>query len=129
MPISEDHPLDPISAYGESKLMFERCLAWYNRAYGMKAIALRYFNAAGATSERGEARRDETHLIPLVFSAIQGKRDGTSAVDYTVNASMGVPLITGPSGHEDPVNHVLPAWDLITGQMAATGLLAVRAAS
>jgi UDP-glucose 4-epimerase len=84
VPISEDHPLDPISAYGESKLMFERCLAWYNRAYGLKAIALRYFNAAGATSERGEARRDETHLIPLVFSALQGKREAVDifGTDY-----------------------------------------------
>jgi UDP-glucose 4-epimerase len=84
VPISEDHPLEPISAYGESKLMFERCLAWYHRAYGMKAIALRYFNAAGATSERGEARRDETHLIPLVFSAIQGTRDAVDifGTDY-----------------------------------------------
>jgi UDP-glucose 4-epimerase len=95
VPISEDHPLCPISAYGESKLMFERCLAWYHRAYGLRAIALRYFNAAGATSSRGEARREETHLIPLVLSAAQGTRpsvevfgtdyptpDGTCVRDY-----------------------------------------------
>jgi len=95
VPISEEHPLRPINAYGESKLMFERCLDWYHRAYGMNAIALRYFNAAGATSERGEDRRDETHLIPLVLSAVQGKRsvvdvfgtdyptsDGTCVRDY-----------------------------------------------
>jgi UDP-glucose 4-epimerase len=95
VPISEDHPLCPISAYGESKLMFERCLAWYHRAYGLRAIALRYFNAAGATPSRGEDRRDETHLIPLVLSAVQGKRpvvevfgtdyptaDGTCVRDY-----------------------------------------------
>jgi UDP-glucose 4-epimerase len=74
VPISEEHPTAPISAYGESKLMFERCLSWYHRAYGIRSIALRYFNAAGATVERGEDRRDETHLIPLVLSAAQGKR-------------------------------------------------------
>ena len=95
VPISEDHPLLPISAYGESKLMFERCLAWYARAYGLRAIALRYFNAAGATLLRGEDRREETHLIPLVFAVAQGKRpavdvfgtdyptpDGTCVRDY-----------------------------------------------
>jgi UDP-glucose 4-epimerase len=95
VPIPEDHPLAPISAYGESKLMFERCLEWYHRAYGIRAIALRYFNAAGATADRGEDRRDETHLIPLVLSAVQGRRpaievfgtdyptpDGTCVRDY-----------------------------------------------
>jgi UDP-glucose 4-epimerase len=95
VPISEDHPLTPISAYGESKLMFERCLSWYHRAYGIRAVALRYFNAAGATSERGEDRRDETHLLPLVLSVAEGKRpsidvfgadystdDGTCVRDY-----------------------------------------------
>lgn len=95
VPISEDHPVAPISAYGESKLMFERCLHWYHRAYGLRAVALRYFNAAGATADRGEDRRDETHLIPLVLSAAQGTRpsvdvfgtdystpDGTCVRDY-----------------------------------------------
>jgi UDP-glucose 4-epimerase len=95
VPISEDHPLAPISAYGESKLMFERCLAWYCRAYGMHAIALRYFNAAGASTARGEDRRHETHLLPVVFSVAQGQRpaidvfgtdyptpDGTCVRDY-----------------------------------------------
>src|SRR4051812_1408018 len=74
VPIDERHPLLPISSYGESKLMFERCLAWYHRAYGLKAIAFRYFNAAGATEARGEDRRGETHLIPIVLSAVQGTR-------------------------------------------------------
>jgi UDP-glucose 4-epimerase len=75
VPISEDHPLQPISAYGESKLMFERCLGWYHRAYGIRAVSLRYFNAAGATTHRGEDRRDETHLIPLALGAAMGKHD------------------------------------------------------
>ena len=75
VPISEDHPLQPINAYGESKLMFERCLTWYHRAYGLRAVSLRYFNAAGATADHGEDRPDETHLIPLALAAATGKRD------------------------------------------------------
>jgi UDP-glucose 4-epimerase len=75
VPITEDHPLQPINAYGESKLMFERCLDWFHRAYGMRAICLRYFNAAGATTSHGEDRAEETHLIPLALAAAAGKRD------------------------------------------------------
>ena len=73
-PITEDHPQRPINAYGESKLMFERCLGWYHRAYGLRAASFRYFNAAGATVARGEAHRHETHLIPLVLEAATGVR-------------------------------------------------------
>lgn len=73
-PITEDHPQRPINAYGESKLMFERCLGWYHRAYGLRAASFRYFNAAGATAARGEAHRHETHLIPLVLEAATGVR-------------------------------------------------------
>jgi UDP-glucose 4-epimerase len=75
VPIAEDHPLQPINAYGESKLMFERCLNWFHRAYGIRAICLRYFNAAGATAAHGEDRSEETHLIPLALAAAAGKRD------------------------------------------------------
>jgi 2-methylfumaryl-CoA isomerase len=60
----------------------------------------------------------------LIQLTIQGDRNGGSAVDYTVNPTTGLPWLTGLG--EDPVNHVLPAWDLITGQMAATGLLAAE---
>jgi len=56
--------------------------------------------------------------------AISGSRDGGTAVDYTVNAGAGFPLVTGPEGHEGPVNHVLPAWDLQTGFLAALGVVA-----
>lgn len=55
---------------------------------------------------------------------IQGYADGRPAVDYTVNPEVGIPNITGPAGLGEPVNHVLPAWDLLTGMTAATGLLA-----
>jgi 2-methylfumaryl-CoA isomerase len=62
----------------------------------------------------------------LIQLTIQGRRDGGSAVDYTVNATVGIPYLTGPPEAQGPVNHVLPAWDLLTGQMAATGLLAAE---
>lgn len=60
----------------------------------------------------------------LIQVHIQGHADGRPAVDYTVNAEVGVPTLTGPTGSTDPVNHVLPAWDLLTGMTAVTGLLA-----
>ena len=62
----------------------------------------------------------------LIQLTIQGDRHGGSAVDYTVNAKVGMPYVTGPVGRKGAVNHVLPAWDLVTGQMAATGLLAAE---
>ncbi len=68
-PIEEEHPKNPINAYGESKLMFERILKWYGKAYGLRHISLRYFNAAGATKLLGEDHRPETHLIPNVLRA------------------------------------------------------------
>jgi 2-methylfumaryl-CoA isomerase len=71
--------------------------------------------------ERLRARRPD-----LIQFTLQGDRHGGSAVDYTVNARLGVPYFTGPPGDEEPVNHVLPAWDLVTGQMVAVGLLAAE---
>jgi 2-methylfumaryl-CoA isomerase len=60
----------------------------------------------------------------LIHVHIEGHRDGRPAVDYTVNAETGVPLITGPAGDDRPVNHALPAWDLLTGQYVVTAVLA-----
>ena len=60
----------------------------------------------------------------LVHVHVQGRSDGTPAVDYTVNAEVGFPYVTGPAGHADPVNHVLPAWDIACGLYAATGVAA-----
>lgn len=60
----------------------------------------------------------------LVMLVVSGRPDGGAAVDYTVNAGMGFPWITGPEGHEAPVNHALPAWDVATGFLAVAGLLA-----
>jgi 2-methylfumaryl-CoA isomerase len=62
----------------------------------------------------------------LIMAAISGSRDGATAVDYTVNAAVGFPLVTGPAGHDGPVNHVLPAWDLLAGMNAALAILAAE---
>jgi 2-methylfumaryl-CoA isomerase len=67
-----------------------------------------------------------TRREDLIQLTIQGNRQGGSAVDYTVNAAVGLPFLTGPIESAEPVNHVLPAWDLVTGQLAATGLLAAE---
>lgn len=75
MPIDETEHIAPGSPYGESKHILERMLFWLDRIYGFRYAALRYFNAAGATAERGEDHRPETHLIPIVLSVALGKRD------------------------------------------------------
>ena len=94
-PIDESHPQWPINPYGWSKLMVERALEAYDTAYEMKFVALRYFNAAGASERYGEDHDPETHLIPLVLKAALGKipkvsifgddydtPDGTAVRDY-----------------------------------------------
>jgi len=96
VPIPEDHPLAPLSPYGDSKLFVERMLRWYGDAYGLRWAALRYFNAAGADpdGEIGEDHDPETHLIPLAIEAALGGKaldiygtdyptaDGTAIRDY-----------------------------------------------
>jgi UDP-glucose 4-epimerase len=84
IPIPEDHPLEPSNAYGESKLIVERALTWFHKVHGLRYASLRYFNAAGATAERGEAHNPETHLIPLVLQVPLGKRPAISifGTDY-----------------------------------------------
>ena len=71
VPISEDHPQNPVNPYGETKLAVEKMLHWYSQAYGLRYAALRYFNAAGADpdGELGEDHDPETHLIPLAIDA------------------------------------------------------------
>lgn len=96
-PIDEAHPQRPISPYGRTKLMVEQLLSDYEKAYGMRSVCLRYFNAAGADPEGdlGERHLPETHLIPLVLQAASGRRphvwvfgrdydtpDGTCVRDY-----------------------------------------------
>lgn len=75
MPITEAERIVPGSPYGESKFILERMLYWMDRIHGMRYAALRYFNAAGASPERGEDHHPELHLIPLVLSVALGKRD------------------------------------------------------
>lgn len=74
-PIVEDHPKAPVNPYGESKLAYERLLSWYAKAYGLSVCAFRYFNAAGATEERGEEHHPETHVLPILFEAALGERE------------------------------------------------------
>jgi len=95
-PITESHPTRPINAYGDTKLAVERALPHYERAYGLRSMALRYFNAAGADpeGELGEDHAPETHLVPRVIDAALGGEalevfgddyptpDGTCLRDY-----------------------------------------------
>lgn len=95
VPITEDAPQLPVNPYGDTKLAFERSLHWYDRAYAMRYVSLRYFNAAGATERLGERHDPETHLVPLVLQTAAGRRpeivlfgddyptrDGTCVRDY-----------------------------------------------
>jgi UDP-glucose 4-epimerase len=73
-PIDETLPQRPINPYGESKLLFEKILRWYDEIHGLRYVALRYFNAAGATEKYGEDHRIETHLIPNVLRVALGQK-------------------------------------------------------
>jgi UDP-glucose-4-epimerase GalE len=86
VPITEDSPKKPINPYGATKLAFEHALEAYNCAYGLRYVALRYFNAAGGDPQGrvGEMHDPETHLIPSAFEAIEGRRDAVEILgdDY-----------------------------------------------
>jgi UDP-glucose 4-epimerase len=149
VPITEDNPRQPVNPYGATKLAFENALEAYSRAYGLKYVAFRYFNAAGADESGaiGEKHEPETHLVPLIFQAIQGKRaaleifgddyptrDGTCIRDYihvtdlaeahvlgleylSRGDSMAMNLGTG-KGHS--VQEVVAAVEQVTGKKAPT---------
>ena len=102
IPIDEEHPQQPTNPYGWTKLIMEKILASYDQAYGLKYVALRYFNAAGATARRGEDHEPESHLIPNVISAALGQQpfvsvfgnqyptpDGTAIRDYIHVSDLG----------------------------------------
>lgn len=97
LPIPEDHPQQPVNPYGDSKLFIEKVLRWYDQAYGLRSVLLRYFNAAGADpdGEIGEWHEPETHILPRLLMAVQGRLptvsifgsdyptpDGTAVRDY-----------------------------------------------
>lgn len=84
MPIDETLPQQPINPYGESKLMFEKILRWYDEIHGLRFTALRYFNAAGASAKFGEDHRVETHLVPNVLKVALGQKDAVDiyGTDY-----------------------------------------------
>jgi UDP-glucose 4-epimerase len=94
-PLDETAPLGPSNTYGQTKLMIEQTLEWYRQIHGLHYAALRYFNAAGALQDRGEAHQPESHLIPLVLRVALDQRkdihiygtdyptpDGTCIRDY-----------------------------------------------
>lgn len=89
LPLDEEHPQVPINPYGKSKLMIEQILKDYDKAYDLKYVVLRYFNAAGADSdgELGEMHHPETHLIPLAIEVVSDKRDMLEVFgdDYETN--------------------------------------------
>lgn len=144
--IAEDHRKQPINPYGRSKLMVEQALEDYDRAYGLRSVCLRYFNAAGADPEGqlGERHEPETHLIPLVLQAASGRRphisvfgqdydtlDGTCIRDYVhihdLCQAHGLALQSlmagDPSqaynlgnGHGFSVNEVIAAARRVTGR-------------
>jgi UDP-glucose-4-epimerase GalE len=147
-PIAEDSPKRPLSPYAESKLFLENALRWYDQAYGLRSICLRYFNAAGADpeGELGEWHDPETHLIPLALGAAMGEKplrvfgtdyptpDGTAIRDYIhvtdladahVRA-LNVLLAGGESaqyncgtGHGHSVKRVVEEVERIAGRKAA----------
>jgi len=122
IPISEEHPTQPMSPYGWSKLFMERVLENYDSAYGLRYVALRYFNAAGATGLLGDHHDPETHLIPNVVSAALGwlpavsvsgndyaTPDGTAIRDYIHVADLGAAHLAAldhlrAGGKSEPIN-------------------------
>jgi UDP-glucose 4-epimerase len=115
VPMTEDLPQRPINPYGESKLMFEKILKWYQEIFKLEFVAFRYFNAAGASEKFGEDHRIETHLIPNVLKVALGQAkqceifgtdyptpDGTAIRDYIHIADLAQAhlqaLVPGKSG-------------------------------
>jgi UDP-glucose 4-epimerase len=140
MPMTEDVPQRPINPYGESKLMFEKILQWYQQLHGLEFVAFRYFNAAGATEKFGEHHRVETHLIPNVLKVPLGQAqqceifgtdyptpDGTCIRDYIhiVDLAQAHILALGPckpgfynlgNGDGYSVREVIEMCEKVTGK-------------
>src|SRR5260370_22195010 len=156
VPIAESNPRKPVNPYGATKLAFENALEAYSQAYRLRFVSFRYFNAAGADESGtiGENHHPETHLIPLIFQAIQGKRaaleifgddyptpDGTCIRDYIhVNDLaeahvLGLEYLSKASaaamnlgtGKGYSVHEVVSTVERITGQKVPTHIAARRA--
>jgi UDP-glucose 4-epimerase len=145
IPISESEPYAPVNAYGESKVMVEKLLDWFDRIHGMRSVCLRYFNASGAdpACRAGEDHDPETHLIPLILRAVQTGEpvtlfgndydtpDGTcirdyihvtdlarahiSAVEWLLNGGESKRYNVG-TGHGYSVQQVVNAVEKVTGK-------------
>ena len=89
--INEEHPQNPINPYGRTKLMVEEILKDYEKAYGLKSVVLRYFNASGSDENGiiGESHNPETHLIPLILQAVSGKRKSIKVYGTDYNTKDG----------------------------------------
>ncbi len=89
--INEEHPQNPINPYGRTKLMVEEILKDYEKAYGLKSVVLRYFNASGSDENGiiGESHNPETHLIPLILQAASGKRKSIKVYGTDYNTKDG----------------------------------------
>jgi UDP-glucose 4-epimerase len=140
IPMTEDLLQRPINPYGESKLMFEKMLHWYQQIHGLEFVALRYFNAAGASANFGEHHRLETHLIPNVLKVALGQAshceiygtdyptpDGTCIRDYVHIGDLAqahlLAMASGKQGFYNlgngdgySVREVIHASEKITGQ-------------
>jgi UDP-glucose-4-epimerase GalE len=156
LPITEDLPLRPVNPYGVSKLQLEQALQAYDRAYGLRFVAFRYFNAAGADEDgrAGEIHVPETHLIPSAFQAIRGERpaleiygddyptlDGTCVRDYIHVSDLAEAHVLGleylvhgssvamnlGTGRGHSVREVLSAIERMTGNVIPARVLNWRA--
>ena len=114
LPIAETEPYAPVSAYGESKVMVEQLLYWFDRIHGIRSICLRYFNAAGAdpAGRAGENHEPETHLIPLLFRAVR----------------TGIPLMLFGDDYDTPDGTCIRDYIHVT-DLARAHILAVEALS
>ena len=155
VPITEENPRQPVNPYGATKLAFENALEAYGRAYGLRFVSFRYFNAAGAdeNGKVGELHAPETHLIPLIFQAAQGKRaavdifgddyptaDGACIRDYIHVTDLAEAHVLGleylskgestavnlGSGDGYSVKQVVAAVERITGRKVPTHITARR---
>jgi UDP-glucose 4-epimerase len=116
-PLVEDHPFAPISPYATSKLMVENILADFDRAYGLRSVRFRYFNAAGAdpSGRLGEDHSPETHLIPLVLLTAMGKREHISVYGTDYPTPDGTCIRDYVHVQDLATAHVLGLKHLLTG--------------